>query len=38
MSSRPKIDHPCQFQQFSFSTFLGRLNEKKAAAAKNQPD
>ena len=38
-SSRPKIDPPCQFQQFSnigkifhFQNFLGRLDEKRAAA------
>ena len=37
-SSRPKIDPPCQFQQFSsigkFFIFkiLGRLDEKRAAA------
>ena len=34
-SSRPKIDPPCQFQQFSnfsFSKFLGRLDGKRAAA------
>ena len=37
-SPRPKIDPPCQFQQFSsrekffsFSKFLGRLDEKRAA-------
>ena len=38
-SSRPKIDPPCQFQQFSsrekffsFSKFLGRLDDERAAA------
>ena len=31
-SSRPKIDPPCQFQQFtSRGKFLGRLSEKRAA-------
>ena len=37
-SFRPSIEPPCQFQQFSrresfsFSKFLGCLNEKRAAA------
>ena len=38
-SSRPKMDLPCQFQQFSsrenlfhFENFLARLDEKRAAA------